>query len=341
MFRQAWERVALLSLAMVCLTVVTVAYSPMGAPGRFPVFLSQRSNVKVSAGCAVATPNVPDGPDPWGGCFPGTANTGVPAGTVLTAYTGSCVITADNTIIDGKNVDCSGGAPDNLSIHASNVTIRNSYVHGIVFADTDLNINWSFTLIDSQVDGLSQDLPTTGVGNVTIVRSNLHGGHNGLQCDNKGSVCSIKDSYIHGQYQPATGDSHLGGMLTDGLQSGATMQVQHNTVACDAITNVDGGGCSGDINLIPNFAFAHDVTIQKNLLVAAVGNSFGFCTYGGDKPGSGFDNGFNIVYRDNIFQKGSSGTCGFFGPVSNYNPAGVGNVWSNNLYDDGTSVPST
>lgn len=49
---------------------------------------------------------VPSGADPWGGCFPGPNNTGVPAGTQLTAYTGSCVITTPNTVIDKKIVDC-------------------------------------------------------------------------------------------------------------------------------------------------------------------------------------------------------------------------------------------
>jgi hypothetical protein len=40
--------------------------------------------------CPSSVPNTPDGPDPAGGCFPGPSNTGVPAGTTLTNYTGPC-----------------------------------------------------------------------------------------------------------------------------------------------------------------------------------------------------------------------------------------------------------
>ena len=38
-------------------------------------------DVSSPGACAVSTPNVPDGPDRWGGCFPGPSNTGMPAGT--------------------------------------------------------------------------------------------------------------------------------------------------------------------------------------------------------------------------------------------------------------------
>lgn len=59
-----------------------------------------------AGGCAVSTPNVPDGPDPAGGCFPGPSNTGVPAGTTLSDYTGPCTITTADTVIDSKTVTC-------------------------------------------------------------------------------------------------------------------------------------------------------------------------------------------------------------------------------------------
>ena len=49
--------------------------------------------------CAAST-NVPGGRDPWGGCFPSAANTGVPDGTVLSNYGGPCTVTAANSVID-------------------------------------------------------------------------------------------------------------------------------------------------------------------------------------------------------------------------------------------------
>ena len=51
--------------------------------------------------------------------FPDAGNTGVPAGTDLTAYAGPMTITQDNVVIEGKIIDGS------LRITGDNVIIRN------------------------------------------------------------------------------------------------------------------------------------------------------------------------------------------------------------------------
>src|SRR4029453_16253456 len=51
--------------------------------------------------------------------FPNATNTGVPAGTALTAYTGPKTVTTDGTVIDGKVITGS------LIVHADNVVIKN------------------------------------------------------------------------------------------------------------------------------------------------------------------------------------------------------------------------
>ncbi len=96
----------------------------------------------------------------------------MPAGTTLTNYTGPCTITTANAVIDGKTVNCS------LSIRAANVTIKNSKINGTVILDTDLpgSSAWSFTLQDSEVDGGQVQLAAVGWGNLTVIRSNIHGG---------------------------------------------------------------------------------------------------------------------------------------------------------------------
>jgi hypothetical protein len=107
-------------------------------------------------------------------------------------------------------------------------------------------------------------------------------------------------------------------------------------VLCDAPVYGTDGGCTGDINLIPNFATAHDVTITGNLFRASP--RLAYCTYGGDRNGGTYPNGNHIVYRDNVFERGANGKCGAYGPVSSFNPAGVGNVWTGNTWSDGTPV---
>ena len=51
--------------------------------------------------------------------WPDETNTGVPAGTTLTKYTGPCEITQKNTVIDAKTVNCalSSQEPSGLKDH--------------------------------------------------------------------------------------------------------------------------------------------------------------------------------------------------------------------------------
>ena len=170
---------------------------------------------------------------------------------------------------------------------------------------------------------------------MTIIRSNLHGGVTSAQCEEDSVGCTITDSYLHGQYIQPDSNWHLGGFLSDG---GGPITLTHNTVTCDqtAVFGSD-GGCTGDINLIPNFGTAHDVTIDRNLLGA--NTSSAFCTYGGERSDGAFPHGNHIVYTDNVFERGANGKCAAFGPVNAFNIDGTGNVWSGNVWDDGGLVP--
>ena len=60
--------------------------------------------------------------------------------------------------------------------------------------------------------------------------------------------------------------------------------------------------------------------------------------YGGSsrKP---YPNAHHIVFVDNVFMRGQNGRCGIYGPVTSFDSNAVGNLWSNNLYDNGTPVP--
>jgi len=70
--------------------------------------------------------------------WPGPNNTGVPAGTKLSTYTGPCTIQKANTVIDAKTLNC------DLTILAANVTVKRSKINGLVFLDTDRagSSNW-------------------------------------------------------------------------------------------------------------------------------------------------------------------------------------------------------
>ncbi|HSX30005.1 MAG TPA: hypothetical protein VLE73_05605 [Candidatus Saccharimonadales bacterium] len=294
-----------------------------------------------SGSCSSGT-HVPGGSDGAGGCWPGPNNTGVPSGTVLSAYTGSCTITTSNLTIDAKTINC----PGDLLVHASNVTITRSKITGHVVVDTDVSQGYSLSMTDVEIhaDG---DLPVVYNGNVNILRANISGGHNGLECQEHSSHCSLRDSWIHDQWQAPSGDTHLGGVAHFGEQvactgtgtngmTGVCFDIEHSSVVCDAAVNASGGGCTGDINLIAHYGPIPGAFIYKNLLGANIGASY--CTYGGQAPENGAT---RIVYQDNIFQRGTNSKCGTYGPVTGFKFTNSGNVWTNNKYNDGSVITCT
>jgi hypothetical protein len=143
------------------------------------------------------------------------------------------------------------------------------------------------------------------------LRSNIHGG----------------ETAVHGLYLPDGVDWHLGGF-----------QIVDNTIVCDHPVNDVGGGCTKDLNLIPDFAPLSDVTVDQNSFGANGDGSY--CTYGGGKSTSDFPHADHVVYTNNVFQRGDNRKCGAFGPVTGFNVEGTGNRWKNNVwYDDGSEVP--
>jgi hypothetical protein len=278
------------------------------------------------ARCAKQTPNVPDGPDRWGGCFPGPSNTGVPAGTTLTAYTGPCNISIPNTVIDTKIVNC------DLNIQGPNVTIKNSKVTGVIWLDQDRtgSSGWSMTVQDSEVDAQSVPMPAICCGMYTVKRVDAHGGQTAVQCENNNRWCTVEDSYLHGQSMPSA-NSHLGGFLSDGSDS---IALKHNFIVCDHPA-VHGEGCTGDVNLIANFAAIEGANISRNLLGANIDAAY--CTYAGRRTDWRYPP-HNVAYRDNVFQRGPNRKCAAYGPATSFKEREPTNVWSGNVWDDGTPL---
>ena len=135
-----------------------------------------------SGNCPAAT-NTPGGRDPWGGCWPGPSNTGVPSGVALSAYTGPCRITTPNAVIDRRVVNC------DLEIAASGVVIRNSRINGTVGM-----AGGSLTISDSEVVGGAPEpngYTMIGDRNITIVRVEVVGGTGG-SCATAGASCATR-----------------------------------------------------------------------------------------------------------------------------------------------------
>ncbi|MFP2908472.1 DUF4082 domain-containing protein [Pyxidicoccus sp. 3LFB2] len=258
---------------------------------------------------------------PTGG-FPNASNTGVPAGTQLTPYTGPCTITVANTVIDSKTVNC------DLAIRAAGVIIRNSKINGSVATDEN-STGYSFTITDSHVD--AGDRIVTGVGavNFTAIRVHVQGGNRSMHCWHD---CEIRDSYVHGQMTDETGTAH-----ESGIRMGRNVILRHNTITCDAPDVPPDAGCSAGLTGYGDFAPVENNLVENNYFPGTTG---GFCAYGGSsqgKPYSGATN--NIRFIGNVFGRGSSGRCGWYGAITSFDTSEPGNVWSNNTWEDGTVLP--
>ena len=147
---------------------------------------------------------MPGGKDPFGGCWPGVENTGVPNGTVLSNYTGPCTITANNTVIDKKVVNCF------LNIKASGVKITNSMINGSVWIDNP-NSGYSFTISDSTIDAgevsasANDGQSAIGKSNFVATRIETVRGIRGVWCEYD---CTVEESWVHGQDKDESGKAH-------------------------------------------------------------------------------------------------------------------------------------
>jgi hypothetical protein len=264
-------------------------------------------------------------PDDW----PGPSNTGVPAGTTLAPYDGPCTITTDGTVIDARIVNCT------LEIKARGVVIRRSEVNGRVYSSEGSNA--SFMIFDSDVDAGPVTEAAVATMNLTVVRSDIRGAASTIYCY---SNCFIIDSWLHGQYLADDSGTHLNGFLANdnGDDPGGRTNAWliHNTIHCDTQPNALDGGCTGNVNLFGDFGAVSDVTVQDNLLRASTGMSY--CVYGGESPDKPFPDSHNIVITGNVFERGSNGLCGDYGPVISFDSTDPGNHWSGNVWDDGTVV---
>lgn len=302
--------------------------SDSGASGGSALKFQQPGN------CPVSTPGELDGPDPWGGCWPGPLTTGVPAGTTLTTYTGPQTITAANTVIDSKRIaEC-------LDIEAPGVIIKNSEI------SDGSNSDCTYVIHDS--DGVGYPFPS----NVTIQDSTIYCGTNPAiggpgnaigdsyitlkrvdisACENGGDLdqnIDIEDSYTHDLWHDAS--SH-----TDGFQlahdhrvnnqapdvNGAlNITFNHNTIFGMHIGAVKGGpnaDTEWETSAIIGGWFATNVNITKNLLaggqytIYCQSSSQGTGKYAGTS--SVKDNHFSYWFGNGNFGRP---TVGWFGASS-------------------------
>lgn len=288
--------------------------------------------------CPVSTPNTPGGPDPFGGCFPGPGNTGPDPTITLTAYTGPTDIHEDNVTIEGKIIGSPGGTPVDLRIGGTNFVLKNSVLYGVITQiDDPAYPNPNYTVINTRIDSTGDTMFKSAQGDgITLLNNDISGSFSGGVC----SFCRVENNWFHNQWIPDGSDAHVSGYRMDQHTT-----LRHNTLSCE-LSNASintSGGCSANLTGYGDWDAVEFNTIDRNLLTSTPGATY-FCAYGGSS-GTGGGKAFadqtnNVVFTDNVFQKGSSGTCGEAGAIVDFIPSLPGNVWTGNRWDDGTELPA-
>lgn len=215
-------------------------------------------------------------------CFPDATNTGVPAGTSLTAYTGPSTITADDTVIDSKTIGC-------ITINAANVTIRKSLIEcasgNAVQIDDDGNPagGRSVTIEDSEID-CTANAGQSGISEAdyTLTRVEVRSCENG--CDANRDI-TIQDSWLHALDNGAADPHEDGCQLAAGHFEGAALVdgTKNVTFTHNTIDGHNKDNSIGTSAIISNPGAGLDVNtlIQNNHLIS--GGTTLYCP----RPGQG------------------------------------------------------
>jgi hypothetical protein len=210
-------------------------------------------------------------------CFPSESNTGVPSGTTLTAYTGSSTISAEDTVIDSKEID------DCLNITADNVTIRNSVItcpSSIAINHVDDATRGTILIEDSEID--CGDTNGTGFAEAdfTLIRVEIRGCGDGMSINQN---VLVEDSLIW-KMTNVGADPH-----SDNIQFGCGHYVDGTTTGvCDA------GYHGGALN----------ITVRHSTLYAAEAD--GTLTDKTITRNGGTNVDTNILYEENLLSGGGT-----------------------------------
>lgn len=236
--------------------------------------------------------------------YPTTSSTGVPAGTVLTAFTGSTTIRIAGTVIENKTMPC-------IAIEAANVVLRRVRITGPCFYGIDMRTG-SLVIEDSEVTCV--DGRGTGIAwdHFAARRVYIHDCENALEM---GEASSVEDSYLSAREATSAGHG-------DDIQSqgGNGVRVIHNTFAgVNPITS----------SIITNPTLNSGWRIENNFL------SSGAFTVYCSKQGTGW-----VVTGNRFFPaKTGSPHSASYGLTDSCNRPGA-IAWSGNYRDDNLSVVS-
>jgi hypothetical protein len=260
------------------------------------------------------------------GEFPDESTTGVTGGVELRP-SGTVVVQDDGAVVE--NLSITDGI---VEVRANDVTIRN-----VRITNDQEFIQWGITqetgfrglvVEDSEIFGNGVQQFASGISNsggtITVRRVEIHTITDGIMT----SHGLIEDNYLHSPKLFA--EDHTDMIQTvGGSTEGLPLVISHNTVIntepqTSAVLLDDANG----IGLVP----VRDVLLEGNLLAGG-----GYTLYCGGFEEEGHEPS-DIVIRSNVFSRQLWEGSGYYGPVAYFDSDAPGNLWTDNVFDDGSPV---
>jgi hypothetical protein len=245
----------------------------------------------------VITSADPAPPPPPSG-FPDASNTGVPAGTTLSPYTGPSTISTAGAVIDGKSMGCITVRAPGVVIRSSKISCQGGYA---VYVPDGAFTGTPLTVEDSDVDCKLTGGNGLGEANITVRRVDIQGCENGFDINQN---LMIQDSYIHDLYN--SGSAHTDGaqMAAGHYENGQLVAGSRNvTFLHNTIYGMGADGSFGTSAIISNRGADRDILIQNNLM--AGGAVALYCEQGAT--------GTNYRVLDNHFSTKFGSKVGYYG----------------------------
>ena len=245
-----------------------------------------------------------------------------PTGVSLTPYVGGTTLTGTQTI-DSKTMvghyQVAAGA---------HITITRCNIIGRIDCDP-IGLDRDCVIEYSEIYAGNANVPCVGYGNITIRWCNLHGGANTVI---GGSNTLVEDTWMYDQYLGPESDWHENAFLSNG---GDGITVRRCVMHANQEDNGFGGGVSTDCSFFGDFGPIANVLVEDSFLKATPG-AYGISL--GYNPAKPFgSNPTNVIVRRNVFQKNVGGFTGVIGTTTGWLDAN-GNLFEDNVYDDGTLV---
>lgn len=187
--------------------------------------------------------------------WPKTSDTGIPAGTTLTNYTGPAQITTSGTVIDSKRINYE------LEIRTSNVILRKCLIKVNDYYGILSEIGTNLTIEDCEFDATgSSRMCNLAINGGAVRRCNIHG-----------SVIAVKiwgptvfeDNYIHDLQETSSNidDRHFDGVaMLDGQANGTI--IRHCAIH---MPTPQGGTAS--VFISGQYGKPENITIQNTLML--------------------------------------------------------------------------